>query len=274
MKISTATSVFVNYAIQDAVSQVIRAGFDGIDLWCGRPHLYRKDYTMEQIKELRNMLEDAGIPVVSLFPAFYRYPYSLSNPNHIIRQDSIDYVKNCIENAVLVGARQVLIVPTHSIYGQPTQDSRDRFLESLATLCPMAESAGILLGIEILYPNLSDYMYSSEQALTMIRQLGSDCLKVVLDTGHVNLSGEGFSHAMAALGKLVIQVHVNDNDGKQQQNAIPGTGTFEFYNLARQLQQEGYDDFLTLELGWNYSFDPYPAVSEGLKRMRSYLENA
>lgn len=273
MKLSTATSVFVNYAIHDAVNEVIRAGFDGIDLWCGRPHLYRKDYSSTQISHLKKMLDDAGIPVISLLPAFFRYPYSLSSPNDVIRQDSIDYVKECIENAVMVGARQVLIVPTHSIQGQPTQDSRERFMDSLASLCPFAESVDILLGIEMLYPNLSDYMFSSEQALMVIKQLDFDCLKIVLDTGHVNLSGESFHHALAALGKLVIQVHVNDNDGKQQQNAIPGKGTFDFDHLVGLLRKEGYDDYLTLELGWNYSFDPFPAVSESLRRMRSYLES-
>jgi protein FrlC len=271
MKFSTATSVFVNYPLKDAIDQVIKAGFDGIDIWCGRPHLYRKDYSEPQIIEIRNVLEDHGVNPVSLMPAFFRYPYSLSSPIDTIRQDSIAYVKECIENCYLVGAKQVLIVPTPSLHGQTIDDSRNRFHDSLNQLCPVAEKAGILLGLEVLYPNLSEYMCSSNDAKKTFQTLGFSCLKAVLDTGHANLSGEKFNAALHNLGDLVIQIHVNDNDGKQQQNAIPGTGTFDFSSLAETLAENGYDGYLTLELGWNYSFDPYPAVCEALRKTTNFV---
>jgi fructoselysine 3-epimerase len=271
MKFSSATSVFVNYPFKEAVNQVIKAGFEGIDIWCGRPHLYRRDYPESQILEIRKMLAENGVKPVSLMPAFFRYPYSLSSPVDSIRQDSIAYVKECIDNSCLIGARQVLIVPTPALYSQTIDDSRDRFYDSLNQLCPVAEKSGILLGIEVLYPKLSEYMCSSRDAKRAIDTLGFSCLKVVLDTGHAHLSGEKFGEALHNLGDLVIQVHVNDNDGKQQQNGIPGSGSFDFSSLAKILSDNGYNEYLTVELGWNYSFDPYPAVCDALNKIKYFI---
>lgn len=274
MKISTATSVFVNYSLNDAVDAVIKAGFDGIDLWCGRPHLYRHDHSPAVLEGIRKKLVGAGVTPVSLMPAFFRYPYSLSSPNEVIRQDSIAYVKDCIDNAVLLGSSQVLIVPTHSLNGQPEEDTRKRFLESLKSLCDHAEPVGMKLGLEMVYPQLSDILCSSADALAMLQALGYTGLGVVLDSGHINLSGEDLEQALTALGRSLLQVHVNDNDGKTQQNAIPGQGSFDFTRLIRLLNQRGYTGFLTLELGWNYSFEPNSAVSTALKRMQGYAASA
>ncbi len=274
MKLSTATSVFVNYTLQDAVAQVIQAGFDGIDLWGGRPHLYRQDYSPAQIREMRRSLEDAGVAVVSLMPAFFRYPFSLSSPNDVVRQDSLEYMKACIDNAWQAGAQQVLFYPGGGLHGQPVEDARARFHDSLDRLCPLAEAAGLKLVIEVVYASLSDYMCSSAHALATLQALGHPCLRVVLDTGHLNLTGEPLEQALTTLGPAVAQLHVSDNDGRTQQNAIPGTGTFDFRGLAGTLERAGYDGFLTLELGWHYSFDPYPAVCEALQRMRGFLKGA
>lgn len=274
MKISTATSVFVNYSLNDAVDAVIKAGFEGIDVWCGRPHLYRHDHSPAVLEGLRKKLEGAGVTVVSLMPAFFRYPYSLSSPNEAVRQDSIAYVKDCIDNALLIGSDKVLIVPTHSLNGQPVDDTRRQFLESLKDLCAYAEPLGMKLGIEIVYPQLSDILCSSADALQMLHAIGYAGLGVVLDSGHINLSGEDLGQALSALGRSLLQVHVNDNDGKIQQNAIPGQGSFDFNRLIRLLDRNGYEGFLSLELGWNYSFDPLPAASLAKDRVQAYLAGA
>jgi len=271
MKISTATSVFVNYLLPEAIAAIAQVGFEGIDIWCGRPHLYRSDHPPQVMMQLRQQLAVYELTPVSLMPAFFRYPYSLSSPVDAIRQDSIQYVIETIENAIAVGCNQVLIVPSHSLQGQTTEEARRLYHDSLASICLAAEEGNVTLGLEIVYPGLSDYMCSSQDALAAIGELRSPCLRVVIDTGHLNLSGEDTERVIQNLGDHLLQVHVNDNDGKQQQNAIPGEGTYDFQHLIRLLRTVGYEGFLSLELGWNYSFDPIPSVSDALVRMKTYL---
>jgi protein FrlC len=271
MKLSTATSVLVNYRLEDAVDQVIGAGFDGIDIWCGRPHLYRKDHSPAELTVLKQKLDDHHRPVVSLMPAFFRYPYSLSSPIDAIRDDSIEYMEDSIDNAVEMGAKHVLVVPSHSLRGQTLEDARRRFISSLEIICNYAANKGVRLGLEIVYPGLSDYMSATDDALDAAQRINYCGLGVVLDSGHLNLSGEDPASALDNLGDLLLQVHVNDNDGKQQQNAIPGEGNFDFARLVSLLRQRRFEGFLTLELAWGYSFDPLPAITEAARRMRATL---
>ncbi len=271
MKISTATSVFVNYKIEDALEQIIQAGYDGIDFWCGRPHLYRKDYSPEALSLLRRRLKESGLRAVSFLPAFFRYPFSLSSPSAVTRAESVSYMRDTIDNAVALGCGSVLVVPTHSLHGQATGDAHCWFVEGLAEVSNYAEGQGIRLGIEILYPALSDYMHTTDQALEVIREIRSPCQGIVLDSGHLNLSGEDVERAIRNSGECLLQVHVNDNDGRRQQNNIPGDGCFVYPGLIRLLKEVCYNGFLTVEIGWQYSFDPVPAAAQALAKMRAYL---
>ncbi|NPV85781.1 MAG: sugar phosphate isomerase/epimerase [Anaerolineae bacterium] len=272
MKISTATSVFLNYTLPDALDEIVRCGFDGVDIWCGRPHLFRRDYPPEMLQHIRQMLQKNHLTPVSVMPAFFRYPFSLSSPLDAIRSDSIAYMKDCIDNAAAIGSKVVLVVPNHSLRGQTLDDARQRFIDSLSQLAPYAARNGITLGLEVVYPLLSDYMSATDHALQVIHNLGGNNLGVVLDSGHLNLSDEDVRSALENVGDLLLQMHINDNDARQQQNAIPGEGVFDFKMLVALLRQRGYQGFLSLELGWGYTFDPMPAIQESLRRVRSLLD--
>jgi hypothetical protein len=73
--------------------------------------------------------------------------------------------------------------------------------------------------LEIVYPGLSDYMSSSEDAWED-PAIDSGCLGVVLIPA-IFISPRRSGERLEEVGDLLLQVHVNDNDSKQQQNAIP-----------------------------------------------------
>ena len=81
---------------------------------------------------------------------------------------------------------------------------RHLYLDSLASICLVAEEMNTSLGLEIVYPNLSDYMCSSQETLAAIENLKSPCLGVVIDTGHLNLSDEDTERAILNLGPHLL----------------------------------------------------------------------
>lgn len=271
MKVSIATSVFVNYRLEDAIAEIANAGYEGVDLWCGRPHLYRRDYTHSDLKALEKSLNANQIRPVSLMPAFFRYPYSLSSPVDEVRSDSINYVRECIYYAEQLRVDRVLIVPTHSLQHQSTENARALYSDSLSQLCEYAQYRGITLAIEVVYPGLSDYMCCSDDAMNIIAEIHSPALGVVMDTGHINLSRETPEEFLASVREHLTQIHVNDNDSIHQQNEIIGNGCFDFPRFIDLVDKHGYSDYLTVELGWHHSFDPIPAAISSLDQLRSLL---
>lgn len=271
MKLSCATSVFLNYSIFDAVPLIAQAGCQGIDLWGGRPHLYRRDHTPADLKRLHGLLQDHNLEAVSMMPAFFRYPHSLSSPNNAVRKDSIEYMRICLENAVSIGAKILLIVPSRALSGQTQEDACQRLIDSIAEVCRDAAQYDLWLAIEPANRFVTDLVTTSSDALGVIKRVNFPRLGVVMDTGHINLTGESAAEAMKNLGSLLLQWHYNDNDGHHQQNKVPGEGSFDFAGFIQTLRQANYQGYLSLELGWDYSFAPVPGVTDGIGRMRALL---
>ncbi len=272
MKIGVTTSVFVNYFIPEIISIISKEGFDGIDIWGGRPHIYRNDYNLKELQTIKQRLEENNLEVSSFMPAFFRYPHSLSNPNPIIRKDSIDYMYKCADNAAILGAKILLVVPGRSIYGQKHEEAFNLLIDSINNICEYCEQYDFKLGIEPANQAVTDLVVTYKDALKVIRQINHPSMGVVLDTGHMYLNHENLVGAIENLGSLLLQFHVNDNDGKQQQNLIPGDGSFDFSGFIQNLNRVGYSDFLSIELGWQYTLEPVTAIQEAHHRFRKIME--
>lgn len=271
IKLGSATSVLLNYSIQDAVSILANAEFDGIDIWGGRPHVYRNDYSEKELLELRKMIEQENLATPSFMPAFYRYPHSLSSPNDRVRQESIDYMFRCADNANTLGAEVLLLVPGRSLVGQGIEDAFQRLLDSINQVCAYCGQYEFKLGIETANRAVTDLVVSHQDALKIIKTLNHPSLGVVLDTGHLYLNKEDLVDVMENLGHLILQFHVNDNDGVHQQNLIPGDGKFNFHNFISVIKDYSYSGFLSAELGWDYTIDPEPALKKSIERLRNML---
>ncbi len=272
MKLATATSVLYQYSLRDAIPVIAETGFDGLDIWGGRPHVYRQDFSQVELKELCQVIYDYGLVVSSFMPAFYRYPHSLSNPNPRVRQDSLEYMRQCIDNAAVLGAGIVLVVPDLSLVGQARCDSRKRLVDSIDACARYAAQYDLKLGIEVLHFDETDLVNTSGDALEIIDELGHANIGVVLDTGTLNLSKEPVAEIVVKLDSLLLQVHVNDNHGKdRQQNLVPGDGTYDFQELIRVLKKAGFTGFLSAELSKEYSDDPVPALRTTVERLKGWL---
>ncbi len=274
MKFGLVTSVYANYAIDDVIPRVAAAGYDTIDIWGGRPHVYRHDYSHPALIDLRKRIVDEGLSVSSFLPAFYRYPHNLCSPNEVIRQDTLDYVRKCADNAQVLGAAYLLICPARLLNGQSHADGWQRLADCLNAICEYVSTYPLKVMLEPVNAAVFDLINTSAEAMEMLRQVGRDNLGVVLDTGHLHLSPETIDQALSRVANRLFMVHVNDNDGKKQQNLIPGDGTFDFPAFLSALKRYGYTGVISAELSGEYAPDIDRAVRTSLQRLREWSEQA
>ncbi len=272
MKISTTTSVLVNYSIEEAIKYAAESGYEGIDIWGGRPHIYRHDFSAHELQRIRALLVQAKLAVPSFMPAFFRYPHSLVSPNDIVRRDSLQYMYECADNAVALAAESLLVIPGRSLSNQDPADAWDRLLDSVAAVLNYTAQYDMALAVEPANSSVSDLVNTAADAMRLIASIDDNRLGVTIDTGHIHLSNESPAEAVAICGTRLLQVHVNDNDGKTQQNLILGEGTFDFEDFIQTLRAHEYKGYLTSELGWSYTLEPVPAISRMSKIMRTALQ--
>jgi len=267
MKISLSSFIYFNYSLLDAIRRTAEAGFDGIDMWGGRPHAYRRDLNPDEIEALRGLMESLNLEVASFIPAQFRYPTSLCSPNETIRGDSVAYIQDSIETALALGAPLVSVCPGHSLFGQDQENAWRQLRASLAAICDFAESRGLRVALEPADRYETDLMPTTAEAMRMIGELARENLGVLLDTGHAHVVGESAVDAVKTLKDKLFHVHVDDNNGLRDQHLIPGEGTFDFEPFLAALREVGYDGFLCAELSWDYTVDPDPAARRTADRL-------
>jgi len=272
MKVSLSSFLYLNYPLDESLRRIAQAGYDGVDIWGGRPHAYRNDLTRREIRRLREISERLGLEFASFIPAQFRYPTCLCSQSETIRRDSVAYIKDSLRSAAEFGAPIVSVCPGHTTFGQTAEDGWHRLRESLDEICSAADSLRLKVAVEPADKYETDLVNNCEQALRLLEDVRWDNLGVVLDNGHSHVVGESAAGMVARLGDRLFHVHVDDNLGQRDQHLIPGDGTFEFVPFISALQQAGYTGFLTAELSWDYTLEPDPAAHATRARMREYLQ--
>jgi protein FrlC len=101
MKISLFTSGYMRYPLKVAFHDAKRLGYDGIEIWGGRPHAYPFDLKAGDIEELKQLSADYGVPIVAFTPETNAYPFNMMIGSEIMRRESLDYIKLSMEQEVI-----------------------------------------------------------------------------------------------------------------------------------------------------------------------------
>ena len=269
MKYSLSSFVYFNAALQDAIDQTAAFGYDGIDIWGGRPHAFRRDLSEADCLELRRQTERLGLAVASFIPAQFRYPTCLCSPIPAIHEDSIAYIQDSILTASRLGAPIVSVCPGHTLRGQSQQDGWEKLKFSLLRICQFASVYRIKIAIEPADHYETDLVNTIADAARLIAETDMANLGVLLDSGHVHVSAEPMADAFKAAGDRLFHIHIDDNLGKRDQHLIPGEGNIDFAEFYRLVTASGYRGYLCAELSWDYTADPDMAARQTIERLRA-----
>jgi fructoselysine 3-epimerase len=259
MKLAQSSFVYFNYPLEAAILSLCRLGYAGVEIWGGRPHMYRHDLDSE-LESIKALLADCGMVVPNFIPAQFRYPSILCSSNDAVRRDSVRYIQDAIDNAVKIGAPSVSLCAGMTLGGESVERGWANLRQSIVELLDYSDKAGMLLLIEPAHRAESTLILTVADALRMIREIRSDRLGVCLDTGHAALNGEDLAQAVRCLKGIPLHIHIDDNWGDSDTHLIPGDGGIDYAPFAGALAEIGYRGFVSAELGFQYTLDPEPAV--------------
>lgn len=219
----------------DILRQVRDIGFDCIDIQPS--HL--------QTLESQLLAQELGL-TVSCVGASFGIPTgaALDGDNDIARQAAVDHISQSIVHAAQVGADTVYIVPNED----SSSEALERFAESIKTSADTAQSRAVKLAIEH-FPGTA--LPTAGATLEFIRQVGHPNLYLLLDTGHIQMSGEDPATVIQNAGDLLGYVHLDDNDGINDLHWSLHDGVMTEESLITTLnaiESIGYQGALSLEL--------------------------
>lgn len=88
----------------------------------------------------------------------------------------------------------------------------------------------------------SDFINICSDAIRLIKDVGSDNLKIHLDTFHMNIEEKSSKQAILDAGDLLFHVHASENN-----RGAPGTGQVHWNEIASALRTTGYDKYIVIE---------------------------
>ena len=130
---------------------------------------------------------------------------------------------------------------------------RDRnTINSVETLAEYACGLNVKIALENLHEHAVKRFGSTVSDLKIIiKNVGSDCVGICLDTGHANMMRrEGFSPEMeiGRAGKDLSSLHLHDNDGLEDRHWPLGRGTIDWHKVFEALGRANSDLVLMHEV--------------------------
>ena len=267
MKFAQSSAVYFNHSLQHAIRDLGRLGYDGIEIWGGRPHMYRNDLD-QQLGEIRDLLHQFNLAVCNFIPAQFRYPSQLCSDNEHIRRESVEYILSAMKNAVKVDCPSVSLCPGMVVFDRDVKTGWRQLRRSLEEIAELNLDYGLDLLIEPAHRFESNLILTVEDGLRMIGQLNPDRFGILLDTGHANVNGEDFSEIIHRCKGMPFHIHIDDNDGTSDAHQMPGAGNIDFAGLSQALTEIRYEGFVSAELGLAYIMEPDKACKETLEFLR------
>ncbi|RME94482.1 MAG: sugar phosphate isomerase/epimerase [Verrucomicrobia bacterium] len=216
-----------------------RWGFDCVEIPVDNPDGIDPEY-------VRAELDKAGLPCATVCGMF-GLDRDLRGDAQA-QKNSIDYLKKCIDYAVILGAHSV-IGPVYSAVGRvggapPKERARQWKLvvRNLKKVCRYAEKKGIRICLEPLNRFETDFINTCEQGLQMIKDVGSPALKLHLDTFHMNIEEKFQPKAIRKAGRHLGHLHACGCD-----RGTPGKDHIDWPGIGAALKAIRYDGDVVIE---------------------------
>lgn len=164
------------------------------------------------------------------------------------------WVLDCIDVCQAMGISVILVPFFGKADLRKDEEGMDRVIKRLKKAAPIAEKAGVILGLES--------QLNAEEHMVIIDNVGSPAVQVYYDVGNSHRNGYDILKEIRILGKYICEFHAKDYEN------LYGKGIINFEAIRRAMDDIGYRGWVVME------GDKYPlGLEESLKYDLNYLRD-
>jgi len=272
MKIGMFTMGYMRFPLERAFKDAARFGYDGIEVWGGRPHAYAPDLKAGGLGELKELSRRYDMPIIGYTPETNMYPYNMMIGSEAMRRESLDYIKLSMDMAQEMGAGFTLISAAHAGYDTPRREYWPRLIKNLKELAAHAESLGHDLVLEPLTQYESNVVVTCNDLVDALDEVSSPRLVGMCDICPPFCNQEPIMTCFEKLGPRLRHLHIIDSDGHSDTHLMPGDGSIPLRQLFREIEASDYKGYCTIELVTAYIKEPSLYASLAIERVNDLLE--
>lgn len=242
----------------EAADQLKELGYESMEIHIRAPELVDGYQIKEHCQKIGMVISTIGTG-----QAYGMEGLSITAEDKDVRARAVKRLKDQMDLSVIFGNCPIIIGSMHGVIGpdQTFEQVNGRMVESMKALADYAEKVNGEIVIEAIDRFESDYLQRAEEVLALIDEVGSDRVKVHLDTYHMNLEEQDWRKPVLMCGDKLGHVHLADN-----RRRYPGWGLVDFRPFLESLVEIGYARSLTMECY------PYPDGITALRYAKQYMD--
>jgi sugar phosphate isomerase/epimerase len=120
--------------------------------------------------------------------------------------------------------------------------------------------------VEALPSSQCDVVQTLDEAVSMVREIGSPAIQTMFDTHNAEDEVENHAELVERHFDYIRHVHVNEMDGSH-----PGAGDYNFLPIFDVLRRKNYSGWISLE-AFDFSYGPEALARESLRYLESVIE--
>lgn len=237
-------ALFGGMSFPEGMRRVKEAGIDTFEFW---------SWWDQDIEGIAAEKERLGLNVAAICTKFI----SLVDPQQ--HEAYLAGLKESIAVAKRLGCRR-LISQVGSDTGAPRAQQHKALCEGLKKAVPMLEESGITLVIEPLNTAVDHpgyYLSSSAEAFEIIREVGSENVKVLFDIYHQQITEGDVIRSIRDNIDAIGHFHAAGNPGRHELD----NGELNYVNICKAIDETQYAGYMGLE------YFPVKPAMDGLKNL-------
>lgn len=225
------------------MDKVAALGFDIMEISCAA---FNGTYTTdEQLIELREYAKEKGLTLTA--------GYGPTKEQNLCSADAavVEKAKVFFKETL----RKLELMDIHTLggglysywpvdYSRPIDKPGDwkRAVCGVREIAKMAEQHSVMLGMEVLNRFEGYLLNTCEEALAFVDEVNNPCVKVMLDTFHMNIEEDNIAEAIRLAGDKLGHLHVGEQNRK-----VPGKGSIPWNEIGIALRDIKYESAIVME---------------------------
>ena len=150
--------------------------------------------------------------------------------------------------------------------GYSMEAATAQFVEVLALMAPVAEENGVVVCLEPLRSQETNFLNTVAETMEVIEKVSHPSIQLTFDTYHVTQEGGGPSDVLVG-GKAIKHCHIAED----QDRRAPGVHGEDFVEFFRALNVVGYRGRISVECRWGEREEELPLAVQTLTAQMAKL---
>lgn len=249
MKLCYNSNGLRSISLLQAIEEVSKAGYQGIELSLHDNHFHPFITTEDYILEIKNAIESNNIEPVIIATGCDnllskdRFEPSLITQDKTGRETRIDLLFKTIGIAKILGCPAINFASGFLKNDNSPKTAKSNLIEGIKRC--LEYSNDIILAIE---PEPDMFIQTSDEAIEIIKEINHPNFKLNLDIGHVYCCEDQYLEKIEKALDYTYHIHIEDIKNKIHHHEIPGTGDIDFDSIISSCHKKAYQGFLSVEL--------------------------